>query len=60
MKACKNCSMLVEDMDTCPNCGSTELSKDWQGYVVIVDHSRSEIAKRLNITVNGRYALKVR
>ncbi len=59
MKACKKCSMLSEDVDPCPNCGG-ELSKDWQGYLVVVDHSRSEIARRLNITVNGRYALKVR
>ncbi len=40
-------------------CGG-ETSKDWQGYVVIIDHTKSEIAKRMNIDKNGKFALKVR
>ena len=59
MKACKNCHMLVEERDSCPNCNGP-LSKEWQGYVIIVDHSRSIIAEKMNIKVNGKYALKVR
>ena len=51
--------MIVEDHDICPNCNS-ELSKEWQGYVVILDYSRSEIAQKMNIRMNGRYALKVK
>jgi len=58
MKACKKCSYVTEE-DKCPLCGS-ETSKDWQGYVIIVDHTKSEIAKRMGINVNGRFALRVR
>ena len=38
---------------------SAPVSSDWNGYVVVIDPSRSEIAKRLNIKVPGKYALKV-
>ncbi|NLX47822.1 MAG: DNA-directed RNA polymerase, subunit E'' [Euryarchaeota archaeon] len=57
-KACKACFAITEE-DKCPLCGG-ETSKDWQGYVVIVDHTKSEIAKRMNIDKNGKFALKVR
>ncbi|HID60930.1 MAG TPA: DNA-directed RNA polymerase, subunit E'' [Hadesarchaea archaeon] len=58
-KACRNCNSITEE-DRCPNCGGTSLSDDWTGYVVIREIENSEIAKRLNITKPGRYALKVR
>lgn len=57
-KACKNCSAITDD-DKCPLCGN-ETSKDWQGYVIIVDHPRSEIAKKMGIQTNGKFALRVR
>src|SRR5216117_2632642 len=50
-KACKNCGH-VTDEDKCPLCGG-ETSKDWQGYVIIVDHQRSEIAKKMGIQSTG-------
>ena len=59
MKACKECHFLVEEGDECPRCGG-QLSKEWQGFVVILDWEKSEIAKRLSITSNVKYALKVR
>jgi len=57
-KACKHCSFITEE-DVCPLCGN-QTSKDWQGYVIIIDHTKSEIAKRMSINVNGKFALKVR
>ncbi len=57
-KACKNCNFISED-DTCPRCGD-QTSKEWQGFLVVTDFEKSEIAKRMGITDNGRYALKVR
>ncbi len=59
MKACRNCHMIVEEHEICPNCNS-ELSKEWQGYIVILDFSRSEIAQKMNIRMNGRFAIKVK
>ncbi len=58
LKACTHCSYITEE-DVCPLCGSAT-SKDWQGYVVIIDHTKSEIANRMGIHVNGKFALKVR
>lgn len=58
IKACQNCSYLTEE-DTCPKCGGTS-SKEWQGYLIILDHTCSEIAKKMGIGSNGKYALKVR
>jgi DNA-directed RNA polymerase subunit E" len=58
LKACKQCSM-VNEVDTCPNCGG-QMSKEWQGYVIILDYTKSEIAKKMGITANGKFALRVR
>jgi len=57
-RACKHCNYITE-LETCPLCNSPT-SKEWQGYVVIADHARSEIAKRLGIKTNGKFALRVR
>jgi DNA-directed RNA polymerase subunit E" len=57
-KACKRCNHVTEE-DKCPLCGG-ETSKEWQGYVVILDHTKSEIARRMGIHVNGKFALRVR
>jgi DNA-directed RNA polymerase subunit E" len=57
-RACKQCNFITED-DTCPRCG-TQTSREWQGFVAVIDFERSEIAQRMGITANGRYALKVR
>ena len=59
MKACKNCSAIYDEGDTCTKCGG-QLSRDWQGYIVIINPEKSEIAKTMGITTEGRYALKVR
>ncbi|MDD1771219.1 MAG: DNA-directed RNA polymerase, subunit E'' [Methanomassiliicoccales archaeon] len=58
MKACKHCSFITEE-DVCPLCGNPT-SKEWQGYVIILDYTKSEIAKRMHINVNGKFALRVR
>ena len=58
LKACKHCSFITEE-DVCPLCGN-QTSKEWQGYVIILDHTKSVIAKRMGINVNGKFALRVR
>jgi len=57
-KACKHCSYITEE-DACPLCGNPT-SAEWQGYVIIIDHTKSEIAKRMGVNVNGKFALRVR
>jgi DNA-directed RNA polymerase subunit E" len=58
-KACKNCR-FISNGPVCPNCKSTNLSDDWSGLVVIMDPASSEVAKRMGITAQGRYAVRVR
>ncbi len=58
LKACKQCSFISGE-DSCPRCGG-ETTREWQGYLAITDYTKSEIAKRMDIKANGRYALKVR
>ncbi|MCD6488000.1 MAG: DNA-directed RNA polymerase, subunit E'' [Desulfurococcales archaeon] len=60
-KACRKCKALVErDAEECPICKSRDFTEDWEGVIIIVDPSKSEVAKVLNIQVPGRYAIKVR
>ncbi len=58
LKACKVCRLITEE-DKCSKCGD-KTSREWQGYLIMVDHSRSEIAKKVGINADGKYALKVR
>jgi DNA-directed RNA polymerase subunit E" len=57
-QACRKCRMLTTDK-TCPNDGSTELSNEWSGLVIIINPEKSQVAKTLGIAKAGRYALKV-
>ncbi len=57
--ACRRCRFINIDSEVCRNCGGSDLTKEWFGYVVIIDPEKSEIAKRLGIKNPGRYALKV-
>jgi len=57
--ACRKCKFINMDSTICKNCGSTELTKEWFGYVIIIDPEKSEIAKKLGVKIPGKYALKV-
>ena len=56
--ACRKCKTLTTEK-ACPNDGSTELSNEWSGLVIIINPDKSQVAKTLNITKPGRYALRV-
>ena len=56
---CRDCHRVVEG-ESCAVCGSANLSSDWTGYIVIIDPRHSEEEKKMNISLPGRYALKVR
>jgi DNA-directed RNA polymerase subunit E" len=59
VNVCRECHRVVEG-ESCAICGTTNLSSDWAGYLVIIDPEHSEIAQKMNIKLPGRYALKVR
>ncbi len=58
-QVCRECHRIVAGQ-TCPICGSSNLSSDWSGMVIIIDPERSEIAKKIDVKVADKYALKVR
>lgn len=61
LKACIRCKALSPpDTKVCPNCGSRDFSEEWEGMVIVFDVEKSEVAKKLNISQPGRYAIKVR
>ena len=60
-QACRNCHKVLDaDKTVCPECQGTALTTEWFGYLVIIDSRHSDVAKKMNIEYNGRYALKVR
>ena len=58
-QACRECHRIIEGQ-VCPICGSASQSKDWSGYVIVIDPKGSVIAQKLEINLPGKYALKVR
>lgn len=56
--ACRKCRTLTTEK-VCPNDGSTELSSEWSGLIIVIDPDKSQVAKTLGINKSGRYALKV-
>ena len=63
--ACGECFRILPEPDdkkapvNCPKCPNAPVTTDWQGFVIILNPHRSEVAKRLNVDVPGTYALKV-
>jgi DNA-directed RNA polymerase subunit E" len=60
-KACKKCGGLVPlDAKSCPYCGSTSFTEDWEGMIIIIDPGKSLVAKMINRSDKpGVYAIKV-
>jgi DNA-directed RNA polymerase subunit E" len=59
--ACRECHRVNDaNAQSCDLCGSSSLTDDWAGYVIITDPESSEIAAEMNVTEAGSYALKVR
>ncbi len=56
--ACRKCK-AVTTVKICPVCKSSDLTPDWNGIVLVVDPTNSEISKTLGITQKGKYAIKV-
>ena len=57
--ACKECHLILDEK-SCPRWPDSEISREWQGFVEILNPERSEIAKEMGIRTPGRYALRVR
>jgi RNA polymerase subunit RPABC4/transcription elongation factor Spt4 len=51
---------ILTDSDVSPLDPKEPLSQSWYGRVVVLDVQNSAIAKKMNITKVGEYAIKVR
>ena len=60
MKACRKCHYIVLTAKECPICNNKELTEHFSGVAIIINSELSEIAKLLNITKPGSYALKIK
>ncbi|HET9008953.1 MAG TPA: transcription elongation factor subunit Spt4 [Nitrosarchaeum sp.] len=56
--ACRKCKFVTTGK-VCPACKSSDLTPDWNGVVLVVDPTNSQISKTLGITKKGKYAIKV-
>ncbi|HOI70677.1 MAG TPA: transcription elongation factor subunit Spt4 [Methanobacterium sp.] len=57
-KACTRCHRIMDD-DRCAICNVSS-SRNWSGFLIIIDPEKSDIAKELKIELPGEYALRVR
>lgn len=56
--ACRKCRAITIGK-VCSICKSSDLTRDWSGIILIVKPENSQVAKTLEITHKGKYALKV-
>lgn len=59
LRACRTCHLITRKQ-LCPQCKTHTLSDDYSGIIIILDPKNSELAKKMSITVAGKYALRVR
>jgi len=57
-KVCKSCKMFYE-ADECPTCHSAQTAISWKGRLYVLDKTKSNIAGKIGIEVEGEYAIKV-
>lgn len=61
--ACKKCMHIINSSSTtCELCGSSDLTNEWTGLVIILNPLKSKIAKKMELkeAIPSMYALKVR
>lgn len=58
-KACRKCRAIVSG-EACLLCQSTDLTKSWEGYVVLFSPEGSKIAEAIAAKTPGKYALKIK
>ncbi|MFH1210364.1 MAG: transcription elongation factor subunit Spt4 [archaeon] len=58
-KVCRKCKIFVKGGE-CPICKGSDFSENWQGRINILDANKSDIAKKINLTQQGEYVIKVR
>ncbi len=57
-KICKSCKMFIE-ADECPVCHSAQFANSFKGRLHILDAGKSDVAKKIGVSHNGEYAIKL-
>ena len=57
-KACRNCKRITTG-NVCDNCGSSNLTTNFSGLIIILNPEESEIARELGMRKPGYYAVRV-
>ena len=59
---CRECHRVQQsgEEEACVSCGSSSLTEDWAGYVIIAHPEESEVAEEMQVEEPGKYELKVR
>ena len=55
---CKECGYFTNE-NKCPACGSMGFAEKHKGAVIIFDLEKSELAKKIDAKIPGKYALKI-
>ncbi|MDD5959979.1 MAG: transcription elongation factor subunit Spt4 [Methanobrevibacter wolinii] len=59
-RACTKCKRITQN-EVCPVChGNVPTSDNWSGLLIVLNPETSKVAKELNITLPGEYALRVK
>ncbi len=59
-KACVDCGTLnPKDASVCSNCGSSRLTEDWEGMVVILNPSNSRVGVHIGLSKPVKKAIRV-
>lgn len=58
-RVCRQCRIFVEE-GACPICHNSDFATTWQGRICIIDAENSFIGKRIGVSKEGDYALRLR
>ncbi len=58
-RACRTCRYITTE-NKCPICGSTDLTENWSGFIIVVDPEKSELAKVMEVKMPGKYAVRIK
>lgn len=58
-RACKTCRSIVTG-DSCPVCKDSQLTKSFEGYILLCNTEGSQVAQAIGSLLPGKYALKIK
>ena len=59
-KACRTCRAVMEgDVKECSFCKNNTFTTFWRGYVVVINPEQSEIAQKMGVKKDGKFALRL-